>query len=87
MDEKVWDDPFTFRPERHLEENGKLKKKDLTTPFGLGGQAFYGCMWVFVSPFSPVTKPNSYSKPTHAARVVQIRTVDTNLKLHFFIVY
>lgn len=37
MDEKVWDDPFTFRPDRHLEENGKLKKKDLTTPFGLGG--------------------------------------------------
>lgn len=37
MDEKVWDDPFTFKPERHLEENGKLKKKDLTTPFGLGG--------------------------------------------------
>ncbi|XP_046679471.1 probable cytochrome P450 304a1 isoform X1 [Homalodisca vitripennis] len=36
MDEKVWENPFEFRPERHLEEDGSLKKKDLVLPFGLG---------------------------------------------------
>ncbi|XP_046680936.1 probable cytochrome P450 304a1 isoform X1 [Homalodisca vitripennis] len=36
MDETVWEDPFQFKPERHLEEDGSLKKKDLSIQFGLG---------------------------------------------------
>ncbi|XP_054262987.1 probable cytochrome P450 304a1 [Macrosteles quadrilineatus] len=36
MDDKIWDKPFEFSPERHLDANGQLKKKDLSLPFGLG---------------------------------------------------
>lgn len=36
-DEKLWGDPFTFRPERFLDDQGKLSlKKDITFPFGAG---------------------------------------------------
>lgn len=42
VDETVWEQPFEFIPERHLEEDGQLKKKDLTTPFGLGKRVCAG---------------------------------------------
>ncbi|XP_053946868.1 probable cytochrome P450 304a1 isoform X1 [Anastrepha ludens] len=36
-DERVWGDPTKFRPERFLDENGKLSlKKDVSLPFGAG---------------------------------------------------
>ncbi|XP_073815610.1 probable cytochrome P450 304a1 isoform X5 [Musca autumnalis] len=36
-DERVWGDPQNFRPERFLDENGKLcLKKDVSLPFGAG---------------------------------------------------
>nr|ARG41840.1 cytochrome P450 CYP304A1 [Bactrocera dorsalis] len=36
-DERTWGDPQTFRPERFLDENGKLSlKKDVSLPFGAG---------------------------------------------------
>ncbi|XP_046679618.1 probable cytochrome P450 304a1 isoform X2 [Homalodisca vitripennis] len=36
MDESVWENPFEFKPERHLDENGNIKKKDYSLQFGLG---------------------------------------------------
>lgn len=36
MDPDVWGDPETFRPERFLDEEGNLLKKDLSIPFGAG---------------------------------------------------
>ncbi|XP_036324622.1 probable cytochrome P450 304a1 [Rhagoletis pomonella] len=36
-DERIWGDPQNFRPERFLDENGKLSlKKDVSLPFGAG---------------------------------------------------
>lgn len=36
LDEKVWDRPQEFRPERFIDPKGRLKKQDLSIPFGLG---------------------------------------------------
>lgn len=35
-DPVMWPDPHTFKPERHLDENGNLDKKDRTIGFGAG---------------------------------------------------
>lgn len=35
-DPDVWGDPHVYRPERFLDENGALLKKDLSLPFGAG---------------------------------------------------
>jgi Cytochrome P450 len=35
-DPDVWGDPQVYRPERFLDENGALLKKDVTLPFGAG---------------------------------------------------
>jgi len=35
-DPDVWGDPHVYRPERFLDENGYLLKKDLSLPFGAG---------------------------------------------------
>ena len=35
-DPDVWGDPHVYRPERFLDENGTLLKKDFTLPFGAG---------------------------------------------------
>ena len=36
MDEKLWDDPWAFKPERFFDENGKLDKPEKFMPFGYG---------------------------------------------------
>lgn len=37
IDKELWGDPESFRPERFLDEHGKLDlKKDITLPFGAG---------------------------------------------------
>lgn len=36
MDPDVWPDPTTFKPERHLDNEGKLIKADHLVTFGLG---------------------------------------------------
>ncbi|XP_049815469.1 probable cytochrome P450 304a1 [Schistocerca nitens] len=36
MDGDLWGDPNNFRPERFLDTDGKLSKKDFTLPFGAG---------------------------------------------------
>ncbi|PSN35367.1 putative cytochrome P450 303a1 [Blattella germanica] len=36
MDEKIWEDPFIFRPERFIDANGKLVIPEKYTPFGMG---------------------------------------------------
>ncbi|XP_049946241.1 probable cytochrome P450 304a1 [Schistocerca serialis cubense] len=36
MDGDLWGDPNTFRPERFLDTDGKIIKKDFTLPFGAG---------------------------------------------------
>jgi cytochrome P450 len=37
MDKETWGDPENFRPERFLDDDGKLcLKKDLSLPFGAG---------------------------------------------------
>ncbi|XP_047117904.1 probable cytochrome P450 304a1 [Schistocerca piceifrons] len=36
MDENLWGDPNNYRPERFLENDGTLTKKDYTLPFGAG---------------------------------------------------
>lgn len=35
-DPDVWGDPHTYRPERFLDGNGALLKKDFSLPFGAG---------------------------------------------------
>lgn len=41
-DPRLWGDPENFRPERFLDDNGKLcLKKDITLPFGAGKLNFY----------------------------------------------
>lgn len=42
-DPRLWGDPEKFRPERFLDDNGKLcLKKDITLPFGAGELNSYG---------------------------------------------
>jgi len=36
MDETYWKDPHVFRPERHLNDQGKVVKSDHFMPFGVG---------------------------------------------------
>lgn len=36
IDEKYWDDPETFRPERFLDSDGKIQRKDAFVPFSTG---------------------------------------------------
>jgi len=40
MDPSVWSDPEVFRPERFIDEDGKLVGRDRIVPFGLGWQFF-----------------------------------------------
>ena len=35
-EESVYPDPFTFKPERFFDENGKLKDEDRILAFGFG---------------------------------------------------
>lgn len=35
-DPDVWGDPHAYRPERFLDGNGELLKKDFSLPFGAG---------------------------------------------------
>jgi len=35
-EESVYPDPFKFKPERFLDENGKLKDEDRLLAFGFG---------------------------------------------------
>jgi cytochrome P450 len=35
-EESVFPDPFTFKPERFFDENGKLKDEDRLLAFGFG---------------------------------------------------
>ncbi|XP_059479051.1 methyl farnesoate epoxidase-like [Neocloeon triangulifer] len=42
MDPKIWGDPENFRPERFLNEEGKLIKQDALVPFGLGKRQCLG---------------------------------------------
>jgi cytochrome P450 len=42
MNPDVWSDPESFRPERFLDENGKVIGKDRVIPFGLGRRSCLG---------------------------------------------
>ncbi|EFX62803.1 hypothetical protein DAPPUDRAFT_67675, partial [Daphnia pulex] len=41
-DPTAWEEPETFRPERHLDQEGKLIKNDAYIPFGLGKRVCLG---------------------------------------------
>lgn len=41
MDEHYWKDPFTFRPERFLNDSGQFVHHEYFIPFGLGGWIFH----------------------------------------------
>lgn len=41
-DEKVWDEPDKFMPERFIDNDGKIIRKDMTVPFGLGKRVCAG---------------------------------------------
>lgn len=41
MDEKIWGDPENFRPERFMDEEGRLDKKNFTLPFAIGNNFNY----------------------------------------------
>jgi coumaroylquinate(coumaroylshikimate) 3'-monooxygenase len=49
-DETIWKDPEEFRPERFLDEDGNLLKKDHTIGFG-AGNFFYVDLKVTLSVF------------------------------------
>ena len=38
MDESYWENPEIFRPERHINQEGKLIKTDHLLPFGDGNR-------------------------------------------------
>ena len=54
MDEAHWKDPQVFRPERHLNAEGKVFKSDHYMPFGTGrcfslfSLIFYGLQFLFL---------------------------------------
>lgn len=37
FDPELWGDPHIFKPERFIDENGKIKNSEHMYPFGLGG--------------------------------------------------
>lgn len=39
-DPALWEDPDTFKPERFLDDEGKLLRKEFYIPFGIGTPAF-----------------------------------------------
>ncbi|XP_037546340.1 cytochrome P450 2U1 [Nematolebias whitei] len=41
-DPRVWDDPDTFNPERFLDDEGQLLRKEFLVPFGLGRRVCMG---------------------------------------------
>ncbi|XP_054635847.1 cytochrome P450 2U1 isoform X2 [Dunckerocampus dactyliophorus] len=41
-DPTVWDDPDSFKPERFLDDHGKLVRKDCFMPFGIGRRVCMG---------------------------------------------
>lgn len=41
-DPKIWDHPEKFEPRRFLDSNGKLVKKDMSIPFGIGKRVCAG---------------------------------------------
>jgi methyl farnesoate epoxidase/farnesoate epoxidase len=36
QDTEMWNDPENFRPERHLDADGKLFRNEAFIPFGIG---------------------------------------------------
>lgn len=57
-DDSAWEDPYVFRPERFLDESGKLcLRKDISLPFGAGkrlcaGETFArNMLFLFTSAF------------------------------------
>lgn len=70
IDKELWGDPETFRPERFLDDNGRVDlKKDITMPFGAGkrlcaGETFArNVMFLYISAiyqnFDFSLKPNT----------------------------
>ncbi|XP_075227318.1 putative cytochrome P450 304a1 isoform X2 [Lycorma delicatula] len=69
MDEKIWDNPQEYTPERFIEPNGKLKKRDLSLPFGLGKRVCAGETFarqnIFVVVSSLLQNFNFIEDPSH----------------------
>uniref|UniRef100_A0A914X8P4 Uncharacterized protein n=1 Tax=Plectus sambesii TaxID=2011161 RepID=A0A914X8P4_9BILA len=42
LDEKLFPDPYTFSPERHIDANGRFVKNDHILPFSIGKRACMG---------------------------------------------
>lgn len=36
VDEKCWEEPHVFKPDRFLDDNGGLRKRSEFSPFGFG---------------------------------------------------
>ena len=49
MDPETWKDPIVFRPERFLDDGGKVINKDLVVPFSMGRQAYiYNYIYIYI---------------------------------------
>ena len=48
QDTEMWHDPENFRPERHLDRNGKVFKNEAFNPFGIGRCHFHTKLYMYV---------------------------------------
>ena len=48
IDEKYWKDPHEFIPERFLDENGKLRRRDAFVPFSAGNVYESHCLMNYI---------------------------------------
>ena len=77
-DESLWEDPESFKPERHLDDDGEFMKRPPVVPFGLGRRR---CVGEFLAKdevfllFSNMLQRLTFIKP--ANEILDLQPIET----------